>query len=177
MNEVGGKKVAFIGFDDTIFKIEDSVARELISEYDAIADYVIISIHWGAEYKHTPLERKVRLAHLFVDSGADLVIGHHPHVVQTMEVYNGVPVFYSLGNFIFDQYWSGDTQEGMGIGVELDGDDYVVYLYPYALPRSQPEFMVGQARKAFLDKFVSWGAYDEELSAQIRAGKLEIKQK
>lgn len=174
IGEVAGKRVAFIGYDDTIFRVEDNSARELISGLEGQVDYTIVSIHWGAEYKHQPLQRKEYLAHLFVDSGADLVVGHHPHVVQTMEVYNGVPIFYSLGNFVFDQYWSLDTQEGLGIGVELYEDKQIIYLYPYKLPQSQPEFMVGDERTAFIEKFISWGNYNEELTSQIRFGKVEV---
>ncbi|MFC1599479.1 CapA family protein [Patescibacteria group bacterium] len=174
ITEVSGKKFAFVGFDDVVYKINGDEARELIARLDGEVDYVVVSVHWGVEYVHTPTTRKVNFAHDWIDNGADLIIGHHPHVVQTMEVYNGVPIFYSLGNFVFDQYWSGDTQEGMGFGVEISDDGYVVYLYPYKLPNSQPEFMVGQARQAFLDKFISWGAYHEELAAQIRDGRLVV---
>ncbi|MFC1655848.1 AmmeMemoRadiSam system protein B [Patescibacteria group bacterium] len=174
VSEISGSKVAFLGYDDTIFKVnvEDSAAN--IRQLKEENDYVIISIHWGAEYKHTPTNRKIELAHGFVDAGADLVIGHHPHVVQTMEIYNGVPVFYSLGNFVFDQYFSQDTQEGLAIGTIFEKDRTVIYLYPYAIPNSQPEFMSEGNKASFLEKFLSWGAYDESLAAQIREGKIEI---
>ncbi len=174
IGEVNGKKIAFIGYDDTIFKVDENSARELISGLEDQVDFTIVSIHWGVEYKHQPIQRKVYLAHLFADSGADLVIGHHPHVVQTMEIYNGVPIFYSLGNFVFDQYWSLDTQEGLGIGAELFDNKIVLYLYPYKLPQSQPQFIEGDEKAAFLEKFISWGNYSDELAAQIRAAKVEI---
>ncbi len=174
IGEIADKKVAFIGYDDTIFKVDGNSARELITELEDEVDLTVVSIHWGAEYKHQPLQRKVYLAHLFADSGADLVIGHHPHVVQTMEIYNDVPIFYSLGNFVFDQYWSLDTQEGIGIGAEFYDDRQVLYLYPYKLPNSQPEFMVGDERVNFLEKFIEWGDYSEDMAKQIRSGKVEI---
>ncbi len=175
ITEVAGKKFAFVGFDDVVYKIDGDKARELISRLDGEVDYVVVSAHWGVEYVHNPTQRKVNFAHDWIDNGADLIIGHHPHVVQTMEVYNGVPIFYSLGNFVFDQYWSHDTQEGMGFAMEINEEGYVIYLLPYSLPNSQPEFMVGEARRAFLEKFVGWGEYDEDLVEQIRAGKIEIK--
>lgn len=175
MGQVADKTVAFVGFDDTIFKINEDSARQIINELDIIADYVIVSVHWGVEYVHQPTERKKMLAHLFVDSGADIVIGHHPHVVQTMEIYNGKPVFYSLGNFIFDQYFSQDTQEGLGIGVIIDEDKMTVYLLPYAIPASQPVFIEGEAKTAFLEKFISWGNYDEETKNSIRNGVFMLK--
>lgn len=174
ITEVAGKKFAFVGFDDVVYKIDGDKARELISRLDKEVDYVIVSVHWGVEYVHTPTERKVNFAHDWIDNGADLIIGHHPHVVQTMEIYKGVPVFYSLGNFVFDQYWSSDTQEGLAFGIEINDDGYEISLYPYNLPNSQPQFMVGQARQEFLEKFISWGNYDEVLSGMLRDGKVEI---
>ncbi|MFC1714262.1 CapA family protein [Candidatus Poribacteria bacterium] len=67
------------------------------------ADVVIVSFHWGWEYSDHPDKETRELAHLTVEAGADLVIGHHPHVIQGVEVYKGGLICYSLGNFIFDQ--------------------------------------------------------------------------
>ncbi|MDR1691941.1 MAG: CapA family protein [Oscillospiraceae bacterium] len=63
-------------------------------------DYVITYIHWGEEYEFLPSEEQIRTAHALADSGADAVLGAHPHVVQSFEVYNGTPIAYSLGNFL-----------------------------------------------------------------------------
>ena len=57
-----------------------------------------------------------------VDSGADIIIGHHPHVIQNYEIYKERPIFYSLGNFIFDQYFSAETQEGLAIKIILSDE-------------------------------------------------------
>jgi len=67
------------------------------------ADIVVVSFHWGWEYSNHPTDRDKEIAHLVIDAGADLVIGHHPHVIQGVETYNGGLICYSLGNFIFDQ--------------------------------------------------------------------------
>lgn len=174
ISNISGSRVAFLGYDDTIFKIDVDAAAAYIQQLKAENDYVIVSVHWGVEYVHTPTSRKVELAHRFADAGADLVIGHHPHVVQTMEIYNGVPIFYSLGNFVFDQYFSTDTQEGLAIGAILDEDKTTVYLYPFAIPNSQPVFLNEGDKAKFLEKFISWGSYGEGLAAQIRNGKIEI---
>ena len=66
------------------------------------ADVVIVSLHWGNEYHTTPREEQVELAHRIVDAGADLILGHHPHVLQKVEKYHGGVIAYSLGNFLFD---------------------------------------------------------------------------
>jgi len=65
------------------------------------ADFVILSMHWGVESRAVPYPRLVELAHDCIDSGADAILGHHPHVAGSVEVYKGRPIFYSLGNFVF----------------------------------------------------------------------------
>jgi poly-gamma-glutamate synthesis protein (capsule biosynthesis protein) len=65
------------------------------------ADFVVLSVHWGIESRAVPYPRTVDLAHDCIDAGADVILGHHPHVPGSVEVYRGRPIFYSLGNFIF----------------------------------------------------------------------------
>lgn len=67
----------------------------------ALADFVIVSVHWGIERMHRPRPWQRKLARIMIDSGADVIIGHHPHVLQGIELYNGKPIMYSLGNFVF----------------------------------------------------------------------------
>jgi poly-gamma-glutamate capsule biosynthesis protein CapA/YwtB (metallophosphatase superfamily) len=76
------------------------------------ADVVIVSMHHGVEYRTKPTQAQIAFAHAAIDAGAALVIGHHPHVVQATETYRGGLIFYSLGNFIFDQYQRPETQHG-----------------------------------------------------------------
>ena len=66
------------------------------------ADFLIVSLHWGSEYIGMPAKWQVDLAHELIDSGADLIIGHHPHVLQPIEPYHGKFIVYSLGNFVSD---------------------------------------------------------------------------
>ncbi len=66
------------------------------------ADVVVVSLHWGVEYSTVPRESQVELAHRIIDAGADLILGHHPHVLQKVEKYHGGVIAYSLGNFLFD---------------------------------------------------------------------------
>jgi len=79
-------------------------------------------MHAGIEYTDKPNDSQVNFAHAAIDAGADLVIGHHPHVVQTMEKYKGKYIFYSLGNFVFDQPQSQETKEGLAIKVYFAKD-------------------------------------------------------
>ncbi|MFA5080511.1 MAG: CapA family protein [Candidatus Paceibacterota bacterium] len=84
-----------------------------IAEAKKMADFVIISMHAGNEYVYSPVQKQISFSHKAIDSGADLVIGHHPHRVQDVENYNGKYIFYSLGNFVFDQEWSIETKQGL----------------------------------------------------------------
>jgi len=84
------------------------------------ADVVIVSAHTGIEYQRQPTPADVERAHLAIDAGVDLVIGHHPHWVQTTEQYRGKWILHSLGNFVFDQMWSQDTRQGLAAEIHYD---------------------------------------------------------
>ncbi len=79
----------------------------------------VVFAHWGDEYSPAT-DRQKKLARRFVDEGAELVIGAHPHVIQESEVYEGKYIYYSLGNFIFDQYWNSDVRTGLMVTVAFD---------------------------------------------------------
>lgn len=82
-------------------------------------DILIVSMHWGVEYSYEPTEKQVALAHEIIDSGADILIGHHTHRCQGVEIYKGKPIFYSLGNFLFDQN-NPLNQEGFIFEMEIE---------------------------------------------------------
>lgn len=84
------------------------------------ADLVVLYAHWGNEYQPVAGKTIQDLAHRFVDAGVDLVIGSHPHVVQQSEIYHGKKIYYSLGNFIFDQYFSEGTRRGLVVAVQIN---------------------------------------------------------
>lgn len=67
------------------------------------ACYIVVILHWGLEYQELPTPTQRMQGQILIDAGADAVIGHHPHVIQREEIYEGKPIFYSLGNFVFDQ--------------------------------------------------------------------------
>ena len=81
-----------------------SVLSKKIKAYKSAhpSTIIIVCLHWGVEMKATPTSEQVEQAHQLIRAGAEVIIGHHPHVVQTIEVYRGKYIFYSLGNFIFD---------------------------------------------------------------------------
>ncbi|MCD8196061.1 MAG: CapA family protein [Lachnospiraceae bacterium] len=79
-----------------------------IAEADAEYDHVIVFVHWGVERSETPEDYQRTLAQGYIDAGADLIVGCHPHVLQGFEYYNGVPIVYSLGNYLFSNQ-TGET--------------------------------------------------------------------
>ena len=120
--EIGGTKVAFIGMamvgtmtdsEVCIMPLDIAVASEAIGvARDAGASVVICSPHWGYEYVHFPTPDQQAFGRKLIDAGADLVVGHHPHVVQGIEAYKGKFIFYSLGNFNFTHAFLGPTSLG-----------------------------------------------------------------
>lgn len=82
-----------------------------IREAKKKVDILIISLHWGKEYILEPEPEKISLARSFIDAGADLIIGHHPHTLQPIEKYKNGWIAYSLGNFVFDMT-GGETRKG-----------------------------------------------------------------
>jgi poly-gamma-glutamate capsule biosynthesis protein CapA/YwtB (metallophosphatase superfamily) len=117
--EINGIKLVFVSYNYAAPDSELSSGKlpELSS------DIVIVLPHWGTEYKVGDPGETVRvLARRFIDAGADAVIGTHPHVVQINEEYKGKKIYYSLGNFVFDQYFQKETMEGLGVGMTINSD-------------------------------------------------------
>jgi poly-gamma-glutamate synthesis protein (capsule biosynthesis protein) len=134
--------------------------------------FLVVLIHWGVEYKTVNSEQQQKLAHLMIDAGADLIVGGHPHVVQNIEKYNNKLIFYSLGNFIFDQYFSKETQEGLGLEMQVYKDKKVYNFYPIVNKSSQPKLMEETENTDFLNSLAERSS--EELKESIKNGKIEI---
>jgi poly-gamma-glutamate capsule biosynthesis protein CapA/YwtB (metallophosphatase superfamily) len=128
---VKGIKIGFIGvsyasLNDNGASTNDYVAR--IEEVDRLrasikqakseSDYVLVTMHAGTEYVRNPNQAQIDFARAAVDAGADIVIGAHPHWIQTFEKYKDKYIFYSLGNFIFDQM-PPDRREGLVLNITL----------------------------------------------------------
>ena len=130
----------------------DNLKSDILNLKSRGADIVIVSMHAGIEYTRKPTKKQIDFAHAAIDAGADAVIGHHPHWIQTVEVYpppreegpgevspyflpldgegeGGVKkshkglIFYSLGNFVFDQMWSQETREGLAVKLNFKGKE------------------------------------------------------
>lgn len=104
------------------------------------ADVVIVSMHNGIEYLPKPTKAQIAFAHAAIDAGATLVIGHHPHVVQPEENYHGGLIFYSLGNFVFDQYQRQATQQGEIVEICFLGERiFSTHVMPVKITPTGPE--------------------------------------
>jgi hypothetical protein len=108
------------------------------------AEVVIVFPHWGTEYDPTPFKAQQSLARAAIDAGADMVIGNHAHWAGAMETYEGKPIWYALGNFVFDQTWSEPTMEGLTLELTFRGAELVQ-------ARMRPHIILDKAQPNFLD--------------------------
>ncbi|MBU4179914.1 MAG: CapA family protein [Actinobacteria bacterium] len=106
-------------FDDDPEDIE--MVTDEIVEAKREADFLVVFFHWGKEYQQHPLDSVKQVAHKACDAGADLIIGTHPHCIQTIERYGNKFIFYSLGNFVFDQMTEEKTRTGIIVKLALQG--------------------------------------------------------
>jgi poly-gamma-glutamate synthesis protein (capsule biosynthesis protein) len=116
--EIGGIPFSFVNWSDWTSDKTDHTVAQVRSEAGS-GTVVVVYTHWGDEYV-PPRESVRQLAHSFVDAGAAIVIGSHPHIVQEIEEYKGRKIYYSLGNFIFDQYWDEAVRTGLLVRVTFD---------------------------------------------------------
>lgn len=153
IKNINNKKVAFVGIDETTAPVAVSSFYPLVSRLDPESDFVIVFIHWGKEYELIEDISQQNIAHKLIDNGADLIIGHHPHVIQPVEIYKNRAIFYSLGNFVFDQNF-GDTTKGLGIGAVLGEEKNVFTLYPLNIKIFAPDLMKDTERGEFCKNFL-----------------------
>lgn len=163
-----GVKVGFLGFSMTYPKEfwakknawgtcypDEDLLRQVINESEANADLTIVSFHWGAEKRATPKDYQLFFAHKAIDFGADLVLGHHPHVLQSLEIYKNKLIAYSLGNYVFGSY-SNNAKDSVVLQAELTMNGLLsAQVYPISVYNAavnfQPVLHKGLKRKAVLD--------------------------
>lgn len=117
IKEIDGITFGFVNYNQFVTGGLDRAFSDL-AEVRPQVDVVIVYTHWGNEYVQENQVIK-DLAHQFVDAGADLIIGSHPHVVQGTEIYQGKKIYYSLGNFVFDQYFEEAVQNGLLVEAKI----------------------------------------------------------
>ncbi len=98
-------------------------------------DYIIFFVHWGWEYIVPPLaDQQVSNAHALIDAGVDVIVGHHPHIIQGFEIYRGKPIFYSVGNFLFPQWGIKEARPAIVIALDLTKTNGTVSAQHYIIP-------------------------------------------
>ncbi len=146
---ISGKKISVITIES--LEVSKNLAETIQTE-KAKGNKVLVFPHWGVEYESIHSISQAKLAYAWIDAGADLVIGSHPHVIQDAEIYKGKPIFYSLGNLLFDQTFSVPTQHGLIIAGEFKGDNLSLVLLPTVQNKLKPELLTGQERTDFIQK-------------------------
>ena len=134
IKEMNDTKIAFLAYTNLAARywlakgersgiawLDEKIADDIRKAKEK-ADIVIVSMHFGEEYRSSPTLEQRFFARLAIDSGADLVVGHHPHVIQEIEKYNSGYIAYSLGNFIFDQAFSEETMKGLMLKVLVENN-------------------------------------------------------
>ncbi len=161
--EHNDKKVKLFGL--YTFNYDFDIEKAIVNISNQVSDDVldIVFVHWGSEYKLVHNNYQENLAHRLLDGGVDMVIGHHPHVVQDIEIYNDKLIFYSLGNFIFDQYFSKETQEGLILKLSLSNRKNTVELIPVDIIRSQPILMNEDNKEIFLNNLFERSDVNKEM--------------
>lgn len=161
---VNGMPITLIGYH-AFAPAEKALLAAIASAHDA-GRTVIVMPHWGTEYETAPSEEQRALAKRMVAAGADLIIGGHPHVVQAIEDIDGVPVVYSLGNFIFDQPMP-FTRNALALGVVIEPERITLSLLPVlANADGQPEPMADSAATTMLAELAerSSGAWKKTIA-------------
>ncbi len=179
--KIKDKKVSFLafsyivpeGFFPSSTKAGIAAARspfKLVSEGIKKAkkesDLVVCSFHWGAEYSDKIVTHQQELAHLAIDSGADVVFGHHPHVLQGIEIYRGKIVAYSVGNFVYDRYRT-KTGEAYLLKFKFSSGKFSeIEIVPLSISLSgQPKIAEEENAQAILERLSS---LSEELGTSLK---------
>jgi len=174
--KINGVPVALVGLSMVYHPFDQKSAQKIIANYKAKGDIVIVNIHWGTEYQHNFSTIQKEVGHGLIDAGADIIIGHHPHVIEGMEIYKQHPIFYSLGNFIFDQYFSPDTQQGLALEAQYQAKSWQVKLIPLQSQASVPRVMTETEANVFWSKFLSWSKITADQLKALSGDGLTISQ-
>ncbi len=175
-DEVDGVRFAFLAYDEVAREFygagEDHAGTNPLDDLDRLAedvrlalesaDHVIVGFSWGVEYVSDPSTRQIEAARAVMEAGASLVVGNHPHWVQATERMGRGVVLYALGNFVFDQDWSVETQQGLIVEAGFTADRMLGIRYRPVMIRErhrpEPVSPASADGRAILDQM--WSATD-----------------
>lgn len=141
----GGVPVSIIGIMALDNFDEGALEAKIKSEKSA-GQTVIIFPHWGVEYAAKHSASQESMAKSWIQVGADIIVGSHPHVTEDFQIVNGKPVVYSLGNFVFDQFFSAETQQGLVLAGTITKDKIILSFLPTVEKSIKPQFLTGLAK-------------------------------
>ena len=167
-----GQKIAIVGYHQFATGLSNVISE--IQSLKQQGNFVIVYPHWGEEYLEDKTDIQIKIAHAFVDAGADAVIGSHPHVVEPIEIYKNKIIFYSLGNFIFDQAQSGPTSEDLSINMSITPTKVTYNLFPLKILQEQASIMVGDERTELLNNLAKKSLVDDSTKEAIRSGAIDL---
>lgn len=146
----GNQKISVITIN--LLETDDKLVP-IIQKEKQDGNFVLIFPHWGNEYEKTHSQNQQNTAHGWIDAGADLIIGSHPHVVQDAEIYQGKVIFYSLGNLLFDQTFSSETQQGLVIAGKIKNNQLEkIVILPTIQKNLKPQLLTGSEKTDFITK-------------------------
>lgn len=170
--DVKGQRIAYLGYYSMDFQAATDNApgtnyadeARIAEDIQAIrnqVDWVIVNYHWGQELADRPADWQIDLAHFTIDQGADVVVGHHPHVLQGAEIYKGRPIAYSLGNFIFGGNSRSDYDTAV-LKVSLKDRQMKVEFLPVEVRKYQPQVVKGDRGAEILQQIDSLSTIFEQ---------------
>lgn len=146
-----GQPISIIAVNDLV---DANGVAEVIKRENTSGRLVFVFAHWGAEYSKTRNGKQEEAAKIWQKNGADFIAGSHPHIIEDLEITDGTPIIYSLGNFIFDQNFSRETNEGLIVGGVINENEIKLSFFPVKIINQAPELMRGQRRQEILDKLL-----------------------
>ncbi len=152
--KINGENICFVGYHSLYATSTVNIINE-INKIKSECDFLIIFSHWGVEYQDEESEDQRNEAYEFIDNGADLVVGAHPHVIEPIEIYKNKAIFYSLGNFIFDQDFSLRTRQGIVVKVTLIKEKVNFEIIPLEMWKGKLYFPTEENFKAERDLLFS----------------------
>lgn len=173
IKEVNGEKIGFIAYNEFTNGGVDNIISK-IQEIRNQVSYLIVYPHWGEEYNLSFTLSQQKVAHDFINAGADVVIGMHPHVIEPIEFYKNKPIFYSIGNFIFDQAEDGPTTEGLAIKILLNKNSITYEINPLFIKNTQALFMNIEDRQTILNSVAKNLVNPDDFRVDITTGIIKI---
>ncbi|MCL5268870.1 MAG: CapA family protein [Bacteroidetes bacterium] len=125
----------------------------MVYKHDNPSVYIICYLHWGTEYRRFPSQEQEQIAAKLIDAGADMIIGHHPHVVESIRYYRGRSILFSLGNLVFDQR-DAITKKGIIAGLAVRDGKVQVEITSYNIEGYRPVPMPLEDRESFKESIL-----------------------